>query len=298
MILAVDGGGSGFRAASVEGKRVCILGESMVTSIEGLIEFVAKNCPEEAEGVAYAMAGVIKNHQRVIKSPNLPFLDNTNLGQLTESRLRKPVVVCNDMEAATQGMAMLFPKLEYFMGITWSSGIGLRIFKNGEILSNDCEGGHMLLDPSPFAQLCGCGQRGCAESILGGKSLQRRIMAETEIKGIKIPTEYMWPSIFLDLKYDYREEWAVEMYHSLAFGMAKFLTNIQLFFNLPAIVWKGALGRAVLQRKNQEIRQMMKEMIINPAWVDDLRFLYCWDVESCKDADALIGAAKLLIERK
>ena len=203
-VLAVDCGGSGSRKVIVQGTEILHpegCKNYPVSSLNELLEFIAKDFSQQdafyrVEGIALSVAGIIENHNKIIQSPNLPFLTGVNLGDLITQKLKRPTIVCNDAEAMAQGMSAIFPQLEYFMGITWSSGIGVRIVKNGQIIS-DSEAGHMQLDPSTHAPMCGCGKRGCAESILGGVNLQKWIRRKTEFLKIEIPAHYTWPSIFL-----------------------------------------------------------------------------------------------------
>jgi predicted NBD/HSP70 family sugar kinase len=292
-ILSVDGGGSGFRKALVLGTQIWDLQESTgIERADQLLDFVSDNLLPDIDGISFAVAGVIEDHNKIIVSPNISFLDGVSLGKETRNRTKKKTTVCNDMEAATIGMSTFFPRLKYFMGITWSSGIGLRIFKDGEILS-DSEGGHMNIDSSPSASLCECGLRGCAEARLGGKNLQRAVIYTSEIYGFKIPEECKYPSMYLHPCFDKKERWAVDIYDDLCSNMARFLANIQSLLHLPAVVWKGALGQQVLTRAEGVIREKMKTMIIDSAWEEDMKFYDVWHMETCKDADALIGAAEI-----
>ena len=74
----------------------------------------------------------------------------------------------------------------------------------------------MVLDPSPFAPLCGCGKRGHAEAIIGGGAIERRIIAEADAleltKELKITLGkaegQVRPAEFLDKAYleEYSDE--------------------------------------------------------------------------------------------
>jgi predicted NBD/HSP70 family sugar kinase len=255
--------------------------------MEELLGFVLADLPARCRGIAYAVGGEIENHDRVVKSPYLHFLDGIQLGEQTREVSNKPVVVGNDMEAAALGMAALCPDLSYFMAITWSSGIGLRIIKDRTILAQS-EGGHMVLDHSPFALRCGCGVRGCAESILGGQALRRRVTAETAALGIRIP-DGLDPCRFLDDRFDKGDEWARAIYDLISSGMATFLANMQTVFRLPAIVWKGTFAKHALPRVENDIRTKMEQRLINPLWARQVEFRF----SPKPDVDGLIGAAEL-----
>jgi predicted NBD/HSP70 family sugar kinase len=192
------------------------------------------------------------------------------------------------------------------MGITWSTGIGLRIWSDGKILSV-AEGGHMVLEPSPFAPLCGCGRRGHAEAVIGGASMERRIIAEANALGLPDELNITFGTdegqirapVFLNKAYlgqysDQAKIWAGDFYGRVVRGMGIFLANIQSLLNLPLIAWKGTVAREVLWGELQlapEVRAVMKEYLIDPAWADEdnLRLV---ETPGAGDRDAFIGAAE------
>lgn len=292
-ILVIDGGGSGFRRAVVDGLEINDLRTASASSVKELLAFVATDLPSDLTGISYGMAGDILDHCKVVISPNCRWLDGVYLARLTqEATGGVATIVCNDMEAEATGAVKLFPNLPYFMAITWSSGIGIRIVKDGQIL-NDSEGGHMQLDPSGFAPTCGCGLRGCAEAILGGSNLRKTIFTETSDMGLVIP-QGKDPAVFLDECYVQGQEWAVEIYDRLVYYMARYLANLQAVLHLPAIVWKGGIARGVLvgQKKEREVLLAMRGMLMNPEWAN-IDFHYAWDAHTVKDAGALLGAAEV-----
>lgn len=287
-VLAVDGGGDGFRKSLIIGKEVeGISFSGSLAHVEKLLDFVCDGLPISVKGVSYAMAGKIEKHNIVVKSPNIHMLDGKALADLTEQKTGKPCIVANDMEAAVMGMAALLPELNYFMGITWSSGIGLRFYQDGKILA-ESEGGHIPLDPSPFAPRCGCGVRGCAESILGGKALQRRIINETMALGIDIPKD-VDPCKILDEAYKKRQNWAVSIYDLISTGMAAFLANQINLLQIPAIVWKGSFAKNALPLIEPDIRAKMREKLFDRKWAEEVNFFF----SPKPNEDGLIGAAKL-----
>jgi len=295
-ILSVDGGGRGFRKAVVENETITMLEESkIITSSQGLIDFVARDMFSDVEAISFAVAGDIEHHQRVVISPNCRFLNGLDLAALTRVATDRQVLVCNDMEAAATGMSVLFPDLKHFMGITWSSGIGMRIVMDGKVIG-ESEAGHMQFDPAENAPICGCGRRGCADVVLGGIRLQETVRNAANLHGDKIPERYKWPSVFLDDCYNAGLPWAVEISDKLVYDMARFLANLQSVLRFPVVVWKGGVAKGILlnQNRDRDIILQMRGMLMNPAWADDLRFYHSSLAHKTKDADSLIGAAKIL----
>ncbi len=293
VIRVIEGGGKGFRRRDVCGKEFVsdlITPAQPIACVEELVKFVKQDLDAETRAIAYAVAGDISNHDQVVVSPNLHFLDGCHLAQVTQEATGLQTYVANDMEAAVIGMSLLVSGFPYFLGITWSSGIGIRVFKNGQILSSS-EGGHVCIDYSPFAQLCGCGQRGCVEAICAGKGVERRLIAELNVRGIKIPTDQPLFQ-FLDHEYMVGTDWAVDMYHLITTGMGWYLAQLQNILHLPAIIWKGTFAQKALFLKGIEadIRKAMRERLMNPNWEQDVSF-YLLPVEN--DEESSLGAAKL-----
>ena len=282
-----------------------------INDLPSLLSFVEDGLEKDQfKGVAYSVAGVIHGHDIVVNSPNAHFLDGITLAKATNERTKLQSVVSNDMEAAVTGMAALLGNPPYFMGITWSSGIGLRIFRNGQIISV-AEGGHMVLDPSPFAPLCGCGKRGCAEAFLGGHSIKRRVITETQArqltKGLNIEfgegKGRCHPCKFLDDaylgKYSGKNPqvtaWAKDFYDRVVEAMGIFLANIQTLLNLPLIVWKGTVAYVVLfgdLKLRDQVRAAMKKNLIDPAWAEK-EHLKFQKTPGLGDRDAFVGAAEV-----
>ncbi len=289
-VRAVDGGGDGFRRADIwgTGEVVNLKTRPPVSSVGELLDFTCEELPAETVGIAFALAGVIENHNRVVKSPNIHLLDNEPLGELTLIRKRLPTTVCNDMEAAVTGMSSLAPAYKRFMGITWSSGIGLRFWDNGEILA-DSEGGHIPLDLSPFAPLCGCGRRGCAEAIIGGMAIKRRVIAEAEALKIEIPAD-IDPCKFLDACFDEQQEWAMKIYGLVTEGMGAFLATIYSLLRIETVIWKGTFGICALHRIEQSIRHAMARRLITPESATSQAWLFSPQPK----VDGLLGAAAIL----
>lgn len=292
VIRTIDVGGNGARRADFGSddplkffNYVCV-GKDLLSSPGALLDFVSSNLHPGTTGIVYAMAGEIEDGT-IVKSPQIPILNGFNLKEATARQTRMTILVVNDMDGATMGMKAFLPDVNYFMAITWSSGIGVRIFRNGEILARG-EGGHIPLDISPFASLCGCGLRGCAESIIGGEAIKRRIIAEMGAMGRSIPVG-VHPCAFLDRQFKQGERWAMNIRDLIAKGMGTFLTYYQSIFKIPWIVWKGTFALKVLKEMEGSIRTHMEDTIINRDWVTKLGFQFSGSPEY----DSLIGAAAL-----
>ena len=193
-VIGIDVGGTfgrGMRGAAVDGEAA--LGErkefftprtnqeelikSLVTMATRLVEGTHRDgAPAAALGVA--VPGLIDERSGVVhRSPNLK-LEEVQLGQILQDRLRLPVFLVHDASAGALG--------EYAVGagrevsdlllVVIGAGVGSAVISGGQVLrgAHGAAGeiGHICVDPA--GMVCGCGGRGCVETIASETSIARR----------------------------------------------------------------------------------------------------------------------------
>ncbi len=295
-IRVIEIGGKGVRRADVEGKKIdiVVVPQNQLYCLERLVEFATQNLPIETKAVAFSSAGVIEAYDLIVNSPNVHWLDGERLASTVTKYCGQPAFVFNDMETAVTGMAELFPELSFFLGATWSSGIGERLYRKGFGIVSASEGGHTMVDFSPYARLCGCGMRGCIEAVAGGLSTIQRVVMETQTLGIVVSGN---PCSFLDRAYQSGDKWAREVYGGIAVAMGVHLATILQFnLDLQAVVWKGTFAQHALRLPGieQAIRASMRNHLMNHSWEAKLTFrLVPEPPEAIEDAESFIGAATL-----
>ena len=139
------------------------------------------------QGNGLGLPGLVdQRHGRLVFAPNLGWSD-VPLQQLWGARFNLAVFVENEANAAALG--------EYYFGIArnvhnliyLSAGIGLGggIIINGRLFRGSGgyagEIGHMTMDP--HGDLCGCGKRGCWETVVGPRAIIRRVRRMLEVSG-------------------------------------------------------------------------------------------------------------------
>jgi glucokinase len=131
-------------------------------------------CPR-VDSIGVSFAGPVDEHGMVLAAPTIwgSGAGRLDLARILTRRLGRRVVVANDMTAAAWRYAAQEP--EPFCVITISSGIGNKVFRNGEVLVHPLgfggELGHWLVDPRPEALRCDCGGRGHLAAIASGRGL-------------------------------------------------------------------------------------------------------------------------------
>jgi glucokinase len=129
--------------------------------------------------VGVGCGGPLDRGRGLILSPaNLPGWDEFPIVELVRERFGAPVRLDNDANAAA------LAEHEYGAGrgvenmvyLTISTGIGGGLILGGRLIHGvgDAAGevGHMIVEPGGFP--CGCGSRGCLETICSGTSIARR----------------------------------------------------------------------------------------------------------------------------
>ncbi|HSV26511.1 MAG TPA: ROK family protein [Sedimentisphaerales bacterium] len=111
-------------------------------------------------------------------APNMPGFENVPLKKMLADRLKVPVVVENDANAACWG--------EFVAGagrgtcdmalITLGTGVGGGLISNGRLVHGFRDGaaefGHTIIYPD--GRLCACGQKGCVEAYASATSTAAR----------------------------------------------------------------------------------------------------------------------------
>jgi glucokinase len=129
--------------------------------------------------VGVGCGGPLNRRRGLILSPaNLPGWDEFPIVELIRARLDVPLLLDNDANAAA------LAEHEYGAGrgagnmvyMTISTGIGGGLIVGGRLIHGvgDAAGevGHMIVEPNGTP--CGCGSRGCLETICSGTSIARR----------------------------------------------------------------------------------------------------------------------------
>ena len=130
-------------------------------------------------GVGVGLAGAIDRRAGICRfSPYLPWRD-VPLKAMLESRIRKPVVIENDVSALVLAERWFGggAELNDFIVVTLGRGVGMGMvldghpYRGGKGIGG--EFGHITMDPA--GPRCDCGKLGCLEALIGEPALARRI---------------------------------------------------------------------------------------------------------------------------
>jgi glucokinase len=136
-------------------------------------------------GMGVGVPGLVDQKRGVVRvAPNLHWRD-VALAGLLQRRLHFPVVLVNDVQAGTLAVQRVGSgrRLQNFVCMFIGTGIGGGLVIDGELYRGSGgmagEIGHMtvIADNGPK---CGCGNRGCLESVASRGAIVRRVVAEMD----------------------------------------------------------------------------------------------------------------------
>lgn len=181
-VLAIDIGGTKIATAEVRGGRIANRRQAPTPRTgrgDDLIAAIAGLAPKSGFGaVAVATTGIVRDGALTALNPEtLPIEDGYPIASAIEHAFGMPPFVVNDAQAAawaefTIGAGEGFRNFAFF---TVSTGIGCGLVIDGRLESGATglagHVGHTRSEPGGI--LCGCGRRGCLETVASGTALAR-----------------------------------------------------------------------------------------------------------------------------
>ena len=180
FVIGIDIGGTSIKGALFDNASIIMETKlptkpDPLSSLIGVIETLLSD-PNQATLIGIASAGDIDENGLMKRCYNIPQIENQNLKEITEGQFGIPTFVLNDAKAALiaeltasnlEGNAAL---------LTFGTGVGCGVRVDGKIYQGgQYDFGHMILEPD--GPLCGCGKRGCAESLVSATALLNQARA-------------------------------------------------------------------------------------------------------------------------
>ncbi|MBT9172083.1 MAG: Glucokinase [Syntrophomonadaceae bacterium] len=151
--------------------------EQLVLSVSALLAKTSYGL-NDLQAAGICAAGFFDWQKRLlVHSPNLSGWNNVPLELELTARLGLPVLAENDANAAALGEARLGAGAGSgdLIFVTVSTGIGAGLILGGHIYRGTAgfagEFGHMVVKSDGY--LCGCGRRGCLETVASGTAIAR-----------------------------------------------------------------------------------------------------------------------------
>lgn len=266
-VLGMDLGGTNsvFGIVSREGQVVCTdsIKTQQYPDINEYVDTIAARIKVMAEQVGgmdqiegFGIGAPNGNYHRgtIELPPNLPWKGITPLAKMFEDRLGVPTRLTNDANAAALGeMTYGAAKgMKDFIMITLGTGVGSGIIIDGKLLYGSTafagELGHVIVDRTPEARLCGCGRKGCLEtycSATGIARTAREMVQKTTTPSLlrNIEVEKITSKDIYDAAVQ-GDELAISIFKYTGTILGQALADMIVFSSPEAIVLFGGLAKA------------------------------------------------------
>ena len=307
--LGVDLGGTNLRIAAVSPEGTILEKISLDTEVKEGRERVVNNMCEAVReiegrmsgmrmaGVGVGVPGIINLATGMIRqSPNLPGWSDFSLRDDLEQRLRTPVILENDANAAALGEKWIgagrdVPSL---CMLTLGTGVGGGLILNGQIWhgKNGMGGelGHMTIDPN--GALCGCGNLGCIEAYASASAITRMAMTAVRMgRSMELARDAEQlgelTGEIIYIKATQGDVLAREIFDMVGRSLGVAVASLVNIFNLPLYVIGGGVARGWDAFAPQLLAEVRKRSLVYRASETRIE-------PSALGADAgLLGAAYL-----
>lgn len=188
VAIGVDVGATKIASAVVNRAGTVVTARQIATRVDQGVEVVIGHIAAEINalaaestapisGVGIGVPGLVNPYAGIVLTAVNMGWQNVALREGVQKRLTSnlPVLVENDVRGAARG-EFLFGAARGcpdFVLLTIGSGLGSAAMVNGQIIHGAnyfaSEMGHFVIDP--HGEVCTCGLRGCAETVLSGRGL-------------------------------------------------------------------------------------------------------------------------------
>lgn len=237
------------------------------------------------------------------QAPNLPWKGIVPLADMFKQKTGVPVAMTNDANAAALGEMTYGAArgMKDFIMITLGTGVGSGIVTGGQMLYGHDgfagELGHVCVDRSSDARLCGCGRRGCLEAYCSATGVARTarevLVASAEPSLLRqVPAEQITSKDVYDAAVK-GDALALDIFQRTGETLGRASADFIAFSSPEAIVLFGGLTKA-----GEYIMRPIREAVeahVMPIFKGKTKILF----SELKDADAaVLGASALGWEAK
>lgn len=264
MYIGIDLGGTKIAAALANKKGQIIekLTEPTIQSTDpneilkqlaSIIKRLSVNYPKKVKKVGIGLPGQIDEKGKIFNVPNIPALKNIYFVKELKKLSPQNYVLENDANAAALAELKFGSgkKFKDFIYLTISTGIGAGIILNGELYrgphGSAGEVGHMIILPNSQLK-CGCGNKGCWETLGSGTALINMAKAKILSKTNTLITELVNNDLtklsgrIIKEAAEKGDELAKELFNVNAYYNAVGITNLVNIFDPEAIIIGGGLS--------------------------------------------------------
>ncbi len=234
-------------------------------------------------------------------APNLPWKGVIPFAKILSEAFGVDAAITNDANAAAVGEMTYGAArgMKNFIMITLGTGVGSGIVVDGKVLYGHDgfagELGHVNVDRSENARLCGCGKKGCLEAYTSATGLARTAREVLRASDKPSPLrELDTDNITSKDVYDAAiegDQLALDIFEETGKILGQSLSDFVAFSAPEAIVLFGGLAKSGDLILNPIVKHMEANLL--NIWKDKVKVIF----SNLKDADAaILGASALAWE--
>jgi glucokinase len=252
--------------------------------------------------IGIGAAGVIDREKGIIKhSPNFPDWKDVPLARLIAEEAGITTYLDNDANSVTYGEKWIGAGQDFknFICLTLGTGVGSGLVLNNRLWfgnqSSGPEFGHVTIEPR--GEHCGCGSRGCLETLTSASYLVKKAQ-----KGLdkKVPT-LLWEMLnsktrSLSAKLLYKaaqrgDPFCIALFADLGRYLGIALANIVHTLGLEGVVLGGGLSKASTIFLPYLEKEFKKRLTMADSKLVSIRISFLGE------KSGLLGAAKMAMDR-
>lgn len=264
IAIGIDIGGTFVKFFAVDDKKrilkedkiptyTTLSGKEFLGQLSGIVNEWRKEFKDKKTVIGVGIAGDTDHRKGILRwAPNIPW-HNLKVADFIKANTGCECYVCNDANIAAWGVfdGEFKGKYKNMIVVTLGTGVGGGIIIDGKLYQgadgSAGELGHMKIDSSADAPLCGCGQRGCLEAYAGTKGILRMAQAACVKNPKSILAELMNKEDFsVKLLSDAAargDETALNLWKETGCYLGKGLADMILLLNPDAVVLAGGVSR-------------------------------------------------------
>ncbi len=275
MILGIDLGGTKIEGIilksdkePIEIERLRINTEEdkgynqIINNIKKLVDTLENKVNYKFKKIGIGTPGTLDPETQLLKNSNSQNLNNKSIKSDLENLLGKKVNIENDANcfalAETKFGAVKdqIPHAKIVFGVIMGTGVGGGIIVDNKILYGKQgiggEWGHTIIKDD--GEMCYCGKKGCVESVISGRALQKYY---TSLSGKKLPFKEIYKNIETDSN-------AKKTLKRMITYFGKGLSNVVNIIDPDIIVLGGGLSNT--NELYDQGYEELKKYVFNPTF--------------------------------
>ena len=315
-VIGIDLGGTRIKAGLVGAQGEIHLMENYLTCLElgekKVLKRIAKIIKQliiisnknwiEPKMVGLGAPGVIDREKGIVHhSPNFPGWKEVPLARFITEEVGLPVYVDKDANVVTYGEKWVGAgqDLRNFISLTLGTGVGSGLILNGGpwygSQGSGPEFGHITLEPR--GERCGCGNRGCLETLASAtyliKKAQRGLAKKipTQLsKGVSNSSNPLSAKILFETAQK-GDPFCISLFADLGRYLGIALANIVHTLNIEGVVLGGGVSNAYTIFLPYLEKEFKKRLTMSSAESVSIRISFLGE------KSGVLGAAKMAMDR-